>query len=215
MYGLTECTRVAYLPPEELERRPSSVGKAIPNCEVFILDEHEREVGAGIVGELVVRGANVMRGYWNSPGLTAKSFRPSKHSGEKLLYSGDLFLKDEEGYLYFVSRKDDLIKVKGERVSPLEVENVLCTLEGVAESAVIGAPDEILGQAIKAFIVCSSGADMTERKVLKYCSENLQHFMVPKYIEFVDSLPKSPNGKVDKKALKGDYEKSLRSPATS
>jgi long-chain acyl-CoA synthetase len=204
MYGLTECKRVSYLPPEELDRRPSSVGKAIPNTEVYIINEHGEEAAPGEVGELVVRGSHVMVGYWNSPELTLKTFRQGRFPGEHLLYSGDLFKKDEEGFLYFVGRKDDMIKSKGERVSPLEVENVLCTLEGVTESAVIGEPDEIRGQAIKAFIVCSSDADMTKRKVLKYCSENLQSFMVPKYIEFVDSLPKSPNGKVDKKVLKRD-----------
>jgi acyl-CoA synthetase (AMP-forming)/AMP-acid ligase II len=195
---------VSYLPPEELDRRPSSVGKAIPNSEAFIVNEAGREAAPGEVGELVIRGAHVMCGYWNSPELTAKIFRQGRLPGERLLYSGDLFTKDEEGFLYFVGRKDDMIKSKGERVSPREVENVLCEREGISEAAVIGVPDEMLGQAIKAFIVCSAGARLTERDVLKFCSENLQPFMVPKCVDFVDSLPKTPNGKIDKKSLKSD-----------
>ena len=209
MYGLTECARVSYLAPRDVDKRPDSVGKAIPNCEVIILDEQGGETGPGEVGELVVRGTNVMRGYWNAPELTSKIFRQGRFPGERLLYSGDLFKKDGEGYLYFVGRKDDMIKVKGERVSPLEVENVLCKLDGVAESAVIGIPDEILGQSVKAFIVINGDRALTEKKVLKHCSESLQSFMVPKYVEFVDSLPKSPNGKIDKKILRSTVEKGL------
>ena len=209
MYGLTECKRVSYLSPDELDRRPTSVGKAIPNSTVFIVNEEGKEVAAGEIGELVIKGSHVMGGYWNSPELTARTFRQDHIPGERLLYSGDLFKKDEEGFLYFVGRKDDMIKSKGERISPREIEDVLCALDGIAESAVIGVPDEILGQAIKAFIV-SSKAELTEKKVLKHCSENLQLFMVPKYVEFVESLPKSPNGKVDKKILMNNHEERSR-----
>jgi amino acid adenylation domain-containing protein len=202
MYGLTECKRVSYLPPEELDQRPSSVGKAIPNSEVFIVDENGGEVAPGEIGELVIRGAHVMQGYWNSPELTAKTFRNGRRLGERLLFSGDLFRQDEEGYLYFVGRKDDMIKTKGERVSPREIENVLCELEGVSEAAVIGIPDKILGQAIKAFIVNCSGVHLTGKKVLRHCTNQLEIFMVPKYMEFVQTLPRTPNGKIDKKSLK-------------
>ncbi|WP_243373885.1 AMP-binding protein [Geotalea sp. SG265] len=202
MYGLTECKRVAYLPPEELKRKPSSVGIAIPNEEVFIVDAEGRRVGPKEVGELVVRGSNVMQGYWRRPEETAKTFKPGRYRGETLLYTGDLFTMDEEGFLYFVARKDDLIKTKGERVSPREIENCLCSLPGIVEAAVIGVPDEILGQAIKAFIVTEKGAELTQETVLKHCSRNLESFMVPKYLEFHDLLPKSPSGKIDKKLLK-------------
>lgn len=211
MYGLTECKRVSYLPPEELDRRPSSVGKPIPNSEVFIVNEEGEEAPSGEIGELVIRGPHVMCGYWNSPELTATTFRQGRLPGERLLYSGDLFKKDEEGFLYFIGRNDDMIKSKGERISPREIEDVLCALDGVAEAAVIGVPDEILGQAIKAFIVLSADARLTERHILKYCSDNLQTFMVPKYVEFLDSLPKTPNGKVHKKGLESEYEKSKQS----
>jgi acyl-CoA synthetase (AMP-forming)/AMP-acid ligase II len=202
MYGLTECKRVSYLPPEELDRRPSSVGKAMPNTEVLIVNEAGEEVLPGVVGELVIRGAHVMRGYWNAPELTAATFRPGRFPGEIHLHSGDLFRKDEEGFLYFVGRKDDMIKCKGERVSPREVENILCQLDGVAEAAVIGIPDEIFGHVIKAFVVRRKVSSLSERDVLRHCAANLEALMVPKRIEFLDDLPKTPNGKVDRKMLK-------------
>ena len=158
MYGLTECKRVAYLPPEEIDRKPGSVGIAMPNEEVFIVDPDGNPVEPGTVGELVVRGANVMQGYWNAPEATARTYRPGKYRSEALLYTGDLFKMDEEGFLYFVARKDDMIKTKGERVSPKEIESALCEMDGVIEAAVIGVPDDIFGQAIKAFIVREKGA---------------------------------------------------------
>lgn len=201
MYGLTECKRVSYLPPSELDRRPDSVGIAMPNEEVFIVDENGNEVGPGVVGELVIRGSNVMQGYWNAPEETKASYRPGRYTGETLLYSGDLFRKDEEAFLYFIARKDDLIKIKGERVSPKEIENMLCEIEGVIEAAVIGVPDEIFGQAIKAFIVKNNNRQLTEKAILKFCQRNLEPFMLPKYIEFRESLPKSTSGKIDKKYL--------------
>jgi amino acid adenylation domain-containing protein len=202
MFGLTECKRVCYLPPEEIDRRPASVGKAIPNCEVFILDENGREVAAEEVGELVIRGSNVMRGYWNAPDLTARAYRPRRIKGEMWLYSGDYFRMDQEGFLYFLGRKDDMIKSKGERISPKEVENVLSEIPGVAEVAVIGVPDEILGQAIMAFIVRAPGNRLTEKEVLKASTDNMESFMVPKFVEFVEDLPKSAHGKIDKSSLK-------------
>ena len=201
MYGLTECKRVSYLPPEELDRRPSSVGIPIPNEEVFIMNDGGEEVGPGEVGELVVRGVNVMQGYWNRPEETARTFRPGRYRGETLLHTGDLFRRDEEGFLYFVARKDDMIKTRGERVSPKEVENALCAMSGVAEAAVIGVPDDILGQAIKVFIVCGKQGGVTRDDVLAHCAKNLEPFMVPKHVEFCDQLPKSPSGKIDKKLL--------------
>ncbi|MCJ8502107.1 class I adenylate-forming enzyme family protein [Desulfatitalea alkaliphila] len=201
MYGLTECKRVAYLPPEYLSVKPTSVGIPMPNEEVFIVDENGNELGPDQTGELVVRGANVMQGYWNSPEETARTFRPGRYRGETLLYTGDLFKRDADGFLYFVGRKDDMIKTKGERVSPKEIENMLCSLEGVSEAAVIGVPDDILGQAIKAFIVPSNNAKLTNEEIQRHCTKNLEPFLVPKYIEFLDNMPKSNSGKIDKKAL--------------
>jgi acyl-CoA synthetase (AMP-forming)/AMP-acid ligase II len=201
MYGLTECKRVAYMPPEKLAERPGSVGIAMPNCEVFVVDEEGRRLGPGKVGELVVRGANVMQGYWNAPEETARRYRPGRYRADALLYTGDLFRQDEEGYLYFVGRRDDMIKTKGERVSPKEIENVLCELPGVAEAAVVGVPDDILGQAIKAFVVLSNGAALPEKEVLNHCKKHLEPFMVPKHIEFRPSFPRTSSGKIDKKIL--------------
>ncbi len=202
MYGLTECKRVSYLPPEELDRRPGSVGRGMPNEEVWIVDENGNPVGPNVVGELVVRGSNVMRGYWGDPEATDRVLRPGRLPGEKVLYTGDLFRMDEEGFLYFVGRKDDMIKTRGERVSPKEVENALYGLEGVAEAAVIPVPDEILGQAIKAFIVQRNGYSLTEKDILKHCKKELEEFAIPKFIEFRSSLPKTSSGKIDKLSLK-------------
>jgi len=202
MFGLTECKRVGYLPPEELDRRPSSVGKAMPNCETFVLDENDNEVPPGETGELTIRGSNVMQGYWKDPELTAKAYRNKRYPSERMLYSGDYFKQDEDGFLYFLGRKDDMIKSKGERISAKEVENNICGMDGVAEVAVIGLPDDILGQAIKAYIVPERRTELTTKQIIKYCSEHMENFMVPKYVEFVGELPKTPNGKIDKKLLK-------------
>ncbi len=202
MYGLTECKRTLYLPPEELDRRPGSVGIAIPGTEVWIEDESGKRLGPNQIGELVVRGSHVMQGYWNNPEATAKWYRPGRYPAERLLYTGDLFKMDEEGFLYFVARKDNVIKSRGEKVAPKEVEQALYKLPGVVETAVIGVPDELLGQAIKAFVVCDQDQQLTEREVKRHCTQNLEDFMVPKHVEFRDSLPKNPSGKIDKLALR-------------
>ncbi len=203
MYGLTECKRVSYLPPEELDRRPASVGIPIPGTEVWIEDETGRRLGPGEVGELVVRGSHVMQGYWGDPEETARRYRPGRYPAERLLYTGDLFWMDEDGFLYFVARKDDIIKTRGEKVAPREVEDVLYRLPGVVEAAVIGVPDEVLGQAVKAFIVCGDGASLTEQDVLRHCAQHLEDFARPRYVEFRSTLPKTPSGKIDRRALKG------------
>lgn len=209
MYGLTECKRVSYLPPEEIDRRPTSVGKAIPNEEVYLVDERGERVGPGAVGELVVRGSNVMKGYWGMPEETDKVLRPGPWPWEKVLYSGDLFKTDEEGFLYFVGRKDDIIKSRGKKVSPAEVEEVLHRLPGVAEAAVVGVPDELLGSAVMAVVVPRQGACLTESEVLQHCGFYLEDFMVPKYVEIRTELPKTATGKVAKRMLVRHAEKSL------
>ena len=201
MFGLTECKRVCYLPPEEIDRIPSSVGKAMPNCEVQIVDKEDREVKPGETGELIVRGSNVMRGYWKDPDLTAKVFRSTPSFNEKVLYTGDFFKQDENGFLYFLGRKDDIIKTQGERVSPKEIENMISSIPGVIENVIIGVPDELLGQAIKTVIVTDKKSVLTEKDILKYCANNLETFKVPKYVELVDRLPKTSHMKIDKKKL--------------
>lgn len=201
MYGLTECKRVSYLQPEELDRKPGSVGKAIPNTEAFVVDENGSRVGPGVIGELVVRGSHLMRGYWEMPEETAKRLRPGEFPGDTLLYTGDLFRTDEEGYLYFVARKDNIIKSRGEKVSPREVENALYEIDDVMEAAVTGVPDPIFGQAIKAFVVLKGSSALTEKEILGFCSRHLEDHMVPQKIEFVKELPKTDTGKIKKTGL--------------
>ncbi|MHB8563536.1 MAG: class I adenylate-forming enzyme family protein [Acidiferrobacteraceae bacterium] len=201
MYGLTECKRVSYLPPEELDRRPDSVGRGMPNQELYLIDEEGRRLPWGATGELVIRGSHVMRGYWRKPEETAVCLRPGPNPGETVLHSGDLFRSDEEGYLYFIGRRDDIIKSGGEKVSPKEVEHVLCALDGVAEAAVVGIPDTLLGQVVKVFVVLRPDYRYHERDLIRYCREHLENHMVPKYVEFVASLPRTPNGKVAKREL--------------
>jgi len=145
MHGLTEVARTMYLPPEQTDCRPGSSGIAMPGTELWIQDDEGKRLGPGEVGELVVRGRHVMRGYWNDSELTAQKFRPGPLPGERICLSGDLFRTDEEGYFYFVSRKDDIIKSRGEKIAPREVENVLYTIRGVQDAAVIGVPDPMLG----------------------------------------------------------------------
>lgn len=201
MYGLTECKRVTYLPPDQLDIRPTSVGRGMPNEEVWLVDEDGQRLPNGSTGELVIRGSNVMRGYWEKPEATAKRLKPGPITGEMVLYSGDIFRTDSEGYLYFVSRRDDIIKSRGEKVSPREVENVLYGMEGVFEAAVVGMPDPLIGEAVKAFVVLQPGHTLTERDVIKYCLTKLESFMAPKQVVFVDSLPKTDTGKIKKTDL--------------
>ena len=202
MYGLTECKRVSYLPPEELDRRPTSVGKGMPNEQVYLVDDEGVQITEpGVIGELVVRGANVMKGYWENPEETEKVLKPGPYPWERILYTGDLFKMDKDGFLYFVARKDDIIKSRGEKVSPKEVENVLYSIDGVLEAAVIGVPDELLGEAVKAFVVLKDGVNLSEKEILAYCSKRLEDFMMPKYIEFRKELPKTSTGKITKKNL--------------
>ena len=199
MYGLTECKRCTYLPPEQLAERPESVGIAIPGTEAYVVDEQGVPVPPDVVGELVIRGAHVMKGYWADEAATARVLKPGPHPWEKVLHTGDLFRTDAAGYLYFVGRKDDIIKTRGEKVSPKEVENVLYELAGIREAAVVGIPDPILGQAVKAIVAAEEG--VTERDVIRHCAARLEEFMVPSSVEFRSHLPKSENGKIARREL--------------
>jgi len=175
----------------------------MPNEEVYIVDDEDQRVGPGVVGELVVRGSNVMKGYWELPEQTDRRLRPGPLPNEKVLYTGDLFYMDEEGFLYFVGRKDDIIKSRGEKVSPKEIENVLYSHPDVAEAAVVGVPDSILGQAVKAVIAPKDGCQLNDKEIMRYCANRLEDFMVPKWVEVRSSLPKTGNGKIDKRELSG------------
>lgn len=202
MYGLTECKRCSYLPPEDLKRKPFSVGIPIPNTELWIVDEQDRRLGPHQVGQLVVRGATVMKGYWEKPEETLKKLQPGPLSGEQVLYTGDLCRMDDDGYFYFVGRMDDIIKSCGEKVSPREVENILYNLPGIRDAAVIGVEDELTDQAIKAFVVLEEGSHLTVQDILLHCMQNLESHMIPQYLEIVPSLPLTSSGKIDKIVLR-------------
>ena len=208
MYGLTEAFRSSYLPPEELDRRPSSMGKAIPNTEILVVNEQGQPCKPGEVGELVHRGPTVSMGYWGQPELTAKVLKPHPFSppelgdSERVCYSGDLVSMDEDGFLYFVGRRDNMIKSSGFRISPTEVEEVLFQSGILREAAVIGVPDGTLGDVIKAYVAPRDGAAINTNVLLAFCAEKMPRYMVPKTVQVVQSLPKAPNGKVDYQALR-------------
>jgi amino acid adenylation domain-containing protein len=201
MYGLTECKRCTYLPPSELARRPGSVGLAIPGTEAYVVAEDGTRAAPGETGELVIRGPHVMKGYWGNPEATARVLRDGPFPWEKVLHTGDLFRADAEGFLYFVGRKDDIIKSRGEKVSPKEIENVLYQLPGIAEAAVIGVPDPILGHAIKAVVSLAPGSSLSERDIILHCASRLEDFMVPKLVQFSDALPKTDSGKISRRLI--------------
>jgi amino acid adenylation domain-containing protein len=199
MYGLTECKRVSYLPPDLIDKKPDSVGIPMPNTEVFVVDDDGNFIEKDGVGELVIRGSNVMQCYWNDPEGTARVLKTGRFEWEKVLYTGDLFRIDKDGFLYFLGRMDDIIKVRGERVSPKEIENVLYQMEDIVETRVSPVADEIMGSAIKAEIILRKNSSITIDNIHQHCRENLEDLMIPKYIEIVESLPKSESGKILKK----------------
>jgi len=208
MYGLTEAFRSTYLPPAELDRRPDSMGKAIPNAEVQVLRPDGSECEPGEPGELVHRGALVSLGYWNDVAKTAERFKKvvSVHHGltlsEMAVWSGDTVRKDEDGFLYFISRNDEMIKTSGYRVSPSEVEAVIYGVDAVAEAAAIGVAHPSLGQAIVVMAHLKAGTDLDDAALLAACKPHLPGYMLPAKIIIAPApLPRNPNGKIDRKML--------------
>lgn len=206
MYGLTEAFRSTYLPPEDLKRKPASIGKAIPGAEILLLDERGRPAAPGQTGEIVHRGETVALGYWNRPEETRRVYRsnplgcPQASVPEYVVFSGDFATGDEEGYLYFVGRRDGQIKVSGIRVSPEEIEAVTCELDEVSECAVIGVHrDEEPDDEIVAILL--GQGNLNRDNVIRHWRKKLPPYMVPERLEVVDSLPRLPSGKVDKSAL--------------
>lgn len=174
----------------------------MPNEEVYLIGDNGQRIGPdGGIGELVVRGSNVMKGYWNNAEETARYLKPGKYPWELELHTGDIFRIDDEGYLYFQGRKDDIIKSRGEKVSPKEVENVLYSMPGILEAAVVGVDDSILGQAVKAYIVLEDGISITEQDIKRFCLERMENIFVPKHVEFRETLPKTESGKIKKSSL--------------
>jgi long-chain acyl-CoA synthetase len=201
MYGLTECKRTTYLPPDQLAERPTSVGVAIPGTEVWIEDGDGNRLGPGEVGELMIRGAHVMHGYWGDPEATAACLRPGRWPWERVLASGDLFRADEEGYLYFVGRGDDLIKSGGQKVVPREIEDTLLAVHGVREAAVVGVPDRLLGQAVHAHVSLASGSALDAEALRARCATQLEAHLIPRRVVIHEQLPRTSNGKIDRAAL--------------
>ncbi len=201
MYGLTECKRVCYLEPELLDEKPSSVGKAIPGTEVFLLSQDGNPVPAGEPGILHIRGPHVMVGYWNREELSNEMLKPGKLPGEKILCSNDWFKMDEDGFLYFQGRNDDIIKTRGEKVSPVEIETVIYRMKGVREVAALGVPDKVMGESIVVYLTTHDSAALSEKEVQRECMTHLEQFMVPQKVVFLSEMPKSSNGKINKKEL--------------
>ncbi|MGZ4409377.1 MAG: class I adenylate-forming enzyme family protein [Gaiellaceae bacterium] len=201
MYGQTECVRVSFLEPELIEAKPTSVGRAIPGTEAFVLDEGGRPVARGETGVLYVQGPHLMTGYWGDPALTEKWLKSGPAPGERMLCTHDHFTVDEEGFLYFVGRTDDIVKTRGEKVSTIEVENVLHGLDGISQVAVVGVPDDLLGEALRAYVVLEQGAVLTEEQILRFARSKLENVMVPREVVLLDELPHTESGKVRKGSL--------------
>jgi acyl-CoA ligase (AMP-forming) (exosortase A-associated) len=219
MYGLTEAFRSCYLSPEQIDLRPESFGKAIPNAQISVINDQGHECQPHEHGELVHRGVLVSQGYWNDMKKTAERFKPAPNKLSQIalteiaVWSGDVVKKDEDGFLYFVGRKDDLIKTSGYRLSPDEVEHVLYLLDDISEVIVIGVPHPILGQALVAIIVAKS-EDLTEKRVLRHCLSLLPNYMLPKHIAFVTSLPRNANNKFERNSWKAEYKSLFEEQAT-
>lgn len=208
MYGLTEAFRSTYLPPSEVDRRPDSIGKAIPNAEIMVVRDDGSLCAPGEPGELVHRGALVSLGYWNDPEKTAERFKPApgQPSGlvmpEIAVWSGDTVRMDEEGFLYFISRRDEMIKTSGYRVSPTEVEEVIYSTGLIGEAAALGIPHPTLDQAIVVVVTPKNGETIDLERLQVECRQRLPGFMVPTLIRISDTpLPRNPNGKIDRKSM--------------
>jgi len=211
MYGLTEAFRSTYLPPELNAERPNSMGKAIPNAEILVVRDDGSECEPGEPGELVHRGALVAQGYWNDEEKTAERFKPAPGQPRELpnpeiaVWSGDQVRRDKGGLLYFVSRKDEMIKTSGYRVSPTEIEEVVYGAGGITHAIALGVPHPMLGQAV-VLIVQLADSSLTEEAILQHCKQHLPAYMLPAQIFLRDNLPQNANGKIDRKSLSDEYQ---------
>jgi acyl-CoA ligase (AMP-forming) (exosortase A-associated) len=219
MYGLTESFRSTYLPPAELDRRPDSIGKAIPNAEVLVVGEDGKLCGPNEPGELVHRGALVSLGYWNDPEKTAERFKPVPNQRTELVmpeiavWSGDTVRTDEEGFLYFISRRDEMIKTSGYRVSPTEVEEVVYATKLVGEVAALGIPHPVLGHAIVVIATPRDEGHLDSDKLIAECKQRLPGYMVPALVKIRHgNLPRNPNGKIDRKLLAQELQNMFEAP---
>jgi acyl-CoA ligase (AMP-forming) (exosortase A-associated) len=213
MYGLTEAFRSTYLDPSLVEKHPTSMGKAIPGEEILILGEDGRPVKPGQTGELVHRGLLVAQGYWNAPDLTAVRYRRNPLQPaeipipEMVVFSGDQVRIDEQGLLYFVGRKDEMIKSSGIRISPTEVEEPLYNSKLIQEAVVLGVPHDVLGASVYAVVVLAAGASAEQLE--GYCKKSMPPYMIPKTFAYRDALPRNTNGKLDRALIKKEVYESL------
>lgn len=211
MYGLTEAFRSTYLPPSEVSRIPESIGKAIPNADILVINKQGKECRAGEPGELVHRGDLVTLGYWNDPASTAVRFRPLPGQDASLpiqeiaVWSGDTVVKDEDGFLYFVARNDEMIKTSGYRVSPTEIEELAYSVGAVSGAAAVGLPHPMLGQAILLLVTASGNAKEVTATLDAVFKTELPWFMRPRQILLRKTLPQNQNGKTDRRALRDEY----------
>ncbi|KDA04889.1 acyl--CoA ligase [Microbacterium sp. CH12i] len=209
MYGLTEAFRSTYLDPGEVDRHPDSIGRAIPNADILVLRPDGSPCAPGEEGELVHRGALVGLGYWNDPERTAERYRPLTRPGQEwrtpdmAVWSGDTVVADEEGFLYFVGRKDDMIKTSGYRVSPTEIEEAAYATGMVRDAVAIGVADDALGQCI-VIVVTAAGETLESADLSAALRQKLPMYMVPTAIHVRDELPRSPNGKFDRNLIKNE-----------
>jgi len=209
MYGLTEAFRSTYLPPSEVDKRPDSMGKAIPNADIIVVRENGDRCEVGEPGELVHRGPLVALGYWNDPERTAERFKPmpamARNQGlcstEIAVWSGDTVRMDEDGYLYFVGRRDEMIKSSGYRISPTEVEEVVYASNLVGEAVALGVPHPTLGQAVVIAATLIDGKGLNGDAVIEACRNQLPAYMVPHQVVERPTLPRNPNGKIDRNSL--------------
>ena len=207
MYGLTEAFRSTFLPPEEIDRRPDSIGKAIPNAQIMVVGADGRPAGPGESGELVHRGALVSMGYWNDPERTAERFKPvaATEAGlclpEIAVWSGDVVRLDEDGFLYFVGRRDEMIKTSGNRVSPSEIEEVLYASGLIGEAVAVGAPHPALGQGVVVIATPPDDKSLDVAAIMAECKVQLPAFMGPHLLIEKPTLPRNANGKIDRSLL--------------
>jgi acyl-CoA synthetase (AMP-forming)/AMP-acid ligase II len=199
MYGATEASpRLTYLDPSIHMEKLGSVGKSIPNTEVFIADENGIPVKEGVEGNIVARGSNIMQGYWKDPQATSMVLKNG------LYFTGDIGKKDFEGYLYIIGRKRQMIKIRGFQVSPQEIEDILLSIDGVREAVVIPCKVKVMGTALKAIIVKDDRFIVDEGIIMRTLKKNLSNYKIPRYIEFRKCLPKKESGKIDRKCLEDE-----------
>ena len=211
MYGLTEAFRACYLPPELVDQKPTSIGKAIPNAELWVLNDEGQHCKPGEEGELVQRGAHVALGYCNDPQKTAERFKsnpfapPALQAEERVVFSGDRVKTDEDGHIYFVGRRDEMIKTSGYRVSPTEIEEALYAMGLIEHAAAFGVPDGVLGQVVAAVVSVKGQLKPEPKELIAECAKTLPNYMVPKEIEIWENLPLNPNGKIDRPRVRETY----------